>query len=323
MRSISPARFLVATFILRAALSGLSPLASAAARADELTGQPNRTSAKTQPDQRSPKASIIAYLDAAPDLAGRWRQLNIDPQFLNWLDQVDPLSGKKRQLMLNDAYTKGDVQSVAAFFRLYIKSLGDKERGTFGNWQVNLGEAPAAAQSPSVGSQRQAAPGSQPIYVGESPVSALDPRLNQAAARAVLGGFAIGALKGVALLIGGTLLVRLLSRIYARLRSEHAKKIRPLLMPLKPSQKIICFGMIAAALMLLFPPWQSTLRNGQTLDFGYGLLFSPPTPATKYYLHVDIALFSLSIEALVVVVLTALAWFVQSRREQAAPPGPH
>jgi len=64
--------------------------------------------------------SVLAYLDAAPDLAGRWRQMNEDPTFLAWLGQIDPSTGQKRQALLNNAYAAGDAMRTATFFRAYI-----------------------------------------------------------------------------------------------------------------------------------------------------------------------------------------------------------
>lgn len=64
--------------------------------------------------------SVVAGLDATPDLAGRWRQINDDPAFLEWLDRNDLLSGQKRLLLLRDAYSRGDVDRTAAFFRAFI-----------------------------------------------------------------------------------------------------------------------------------------------------------------------------------------------------------
>jgi len=49
-------------------------------------------------------------------LAPRWEQLNTDTEFLGWLSERDPLSGKSRQELFNEAYSRLDAQRVAAFF---------------------------------------------------------------------------------------------------------------------------------------------------------------------------------------------------------------
>ena len=48
-----------------------------------------------------------------------WRQVNVDPAFILWLDQTDPFTGQKRQALLNDAYHGGDAPRTIAFFRAY------------------------------------------------------------------------------------------------------------------------------------------------------------------------------------------------------------
>jgi hypothetical protein len=49
-----------------------------------------------------------------------WREINVDPKFIMWLDQTDPFTGQKRQTLLNDAYGAGDSPRTIAFFRAYL-----------------------------------------------------------------------------------------------------------------------------------------------------------------------------------------------------------
>ena len=59
-------------------------------------------------------------LDADSQLGSRWRQLNHDGGFLNWLEQRDDLSDRKRLDMLRDAYQSGDASRVKNFFASYL-----------------------------------------------------------------------------------------------------------------------------------------------------------------------------------------------------------
>ncbi len=72
--------------------------------------------------QQAARQSVMTYLDAAPDLSGQWRRVNVDPKFLAWLAEIDPQSGCKRQTMLVQAFDLGDIQRTAAFFRDYLKA---------------------------------------------------------------------------------------------------------------------------------------------------------------------------------------------------------
>jgi hypothetical protein len=54
-------------------------------------------------------------------LVPQWRQLNDDNQFLNWLDEVDELSGTPRQELLNAAVQTLDAGRAARFFTQYIR----------------------------------------------------------------------------------------------------------------------------------------------------------------------------------------------------------
>jgi hypothetical protein len=60
--------------------------ANRAVMAATLSGLTALSPVHAQPaPQSAPQPSVQAYLDTAPDLAGRWRQINKDPAFLAWL----------------------------------------------------------------------------------------------------------------------------------------------------------------------------------------------------------------------------------------------
>lgn len=63
---------------------------------------------------------ISAAFDADPQLGTRWRSLNTDPEFVGWLQHVDPFSGRKRQDLLTEAHGRGDVNRLMSFFRTFL-----------------------------------------------------------------------------------------------------------------------------------------------------------------------------------------------------------
>lgn len=69
---------------------------------------------------RQEEDRVFRELDADPDLAGRWRSLNTNPQFIEWLQAVDQFSGVSRNVMLQHAYTNGDAMRTGRFFKSYM-----------------------------------------------------------------------------------------------------------------------------------------------------------------------------------------------------------
>ena len=49
-----------------------------------------------------------------------WRQLNTDPEFLNWLDVRDMYSGQLRGSLLREAYSNGDADRVVQIFKGFL-----------------------------------------------------------------------------------------------------------------------------------------------------------------------------------------------------------
>lgn len=62
--------------------------------------------------------SVLAMLASA---VPNWQEMNEDPGFLEWLDQVDPFSGAQRGALLKQAYKAHDGSRVVAFFSGYLK----------------------------------------------------------------------------------------------------------------------------------------------------------------------------------------------------------
>lgn len=64
--------------------------------------------------------SVMSQLDMDPDLAGRWRQLNDDPRYLQWLSGIDDFSARPRLELLREAYAQGDANRTGRFFKSYL-----------------------------------------------------------------------------------------------------------------------------------------------------------------------------------------------------------
>jgi hypothetical protein len=75
-----------------------------------------------------------------------WKEINADPKFLDWLMEVDQLTGLSRQTYLEDAQRNLDVNRVVSFFS---------------TWQGNNGQSVAQPTRNAVASQldKQVAPG--------------------------------------------------------------------------------------------------------------------------------------------------------------------
>lgn len=48
-----------------------------------------------------------------------WREVNVDRGFIDWLQLIDPFSGRTRQSLINEAYGAGDAPRTVAFFQAY------------------------------------------------------------------------------------------------------------------------------------------------------------------------------------------------------------
>jgi predicted nucleic acid-binding Zn-ribbon protein len=61
---------------------------------------------------------VFAQLDREVE---NWRQINVDPEFHEWLDQQDPFSGETRKDLLLRAFNRKNAHQVKAFFEGYKK----------------------------------------------------------------------------------------------------------------------------------------------------------------------------------------------------------
>lgn len=89
------------------------------------------------------KQRVLTMLDQD---VPKWRELNEDATFLEWLAQVDPYAGRQRGELLREAYVSHDGPRVVAFFNGFLTE------------HATVAAPPAAAPAPAAqaqaGSQR-------------------------------------------------------------------------------------------------------------------------------------------------------------------------
>lgn len=57
---------------------------------------------------------------AIPD----FRNIDTDPRWHAWLSGIDPLTGRRRQSLLNEAIAAADAPRTISFFRSFLKEVG-------------------------------------------------------------------------------------------------------------------------------------------------------------------------------------------------------
>lgn len=100
------------------------------------------------------------FYDALDKELPDWEQTNNDPEFLHWLEQVDPYAGRVRKELLNEAHSRKEATRVLAFVkgfraeRAAVNPVGDTQPRLGSNGGSN-----APPPSPSVELRNLAAPG--------------------------------------------------------------------------------------------------------------------------------------------------------------------
>lgn len=90
-------------------------VAPVAQRVDQVAQAAQQVGARVA---RSDQQTVLALLDQD---VPKWREVNEDPGFLDWLAQVDPYAGRERGDLLQQAYKAHDGPRVVAFFNGYLK----------------------------------------------------------------------------------------------------------------------------------------------------------------------------------------------------------
>lgn len=86
-----------------------------------LTGLVNTTAATATSAASSVALSarekMFATLDGA---VSNWKEINVQPEFLNWLAQEDTMSGETRHTLLTRAFERNEAARVQRFFTAYL-----------------------------------------------------------------------------------------------------------------------------------------------------------------------------------------------------------
>lgn len=91
-----------------------------------------------------------SYLQGLARQVPDYEAINKDPRWLKWLDEVDPLSGERRQTYLDKAFDAMDADATARLFLLWQKSVEVKSPAPSPlERQVAPGPARAPTQAPA------------------------------------------------------------------------------------------------------------------------------------------------------------------------------
>jgi len=88
------------------------------------------------------------FLNGLSQQVPDWEALNVDPGFLAWLQEVDPVYGIPKQAALSNAYEGGDVARVATIFNSYKSMVAPKApKAKTGQQELQRQVAPTRTRS--------------------------------------------------------------------------------------------------------------------------------------------------------------------------------
>jgi hypothetical protein len=74
--------------------------------------------------EKDQQQTVYSSLTAA---VPQWRDINRADEFKMWLDEPDPFSGRKRNDMLQEAFTRHEGHRVVSFFRGFLEAVGNPQ----------------------------------------------------------------------------------------------------------------------------------------------------------------------------------------------------
>lgn len=95
------------------------------------------------------------FFKSLTEMVSDWKEINQDPKFLTWLDEVDELTGQTRQDLLTAAERARDAVRTAKFFTAFKK--------TSSSWAANSAQSLEAQVAPAT-SQNSPAPPSKKVW---------------------------------------------------------------------------------------------------------------------------------------------------------------
>jgi len=72
-------------------------------------------------EEKVNKVVTMSFYDQLTNLVPDWQALNQDPEFLAWLSEVEPYTGKTKHELMLMAYNEGSASKVAQFFNNFKK----------------------------------------------------------------------------------------------------------------------------------------------------------------------------------------------------------
>jgi hypothetical protein len=88
------------------------------------------------------------FLNGLAQQVPDWESLNVNPGFLAWLQEVDPVYGIPKQAALSNAYEGGDVARVATIFNSYKSMVAPKApKAKTGQQELQRQVAPTRTRS--------------------------------------------------------------------------------------------------------------------------------------------------------------------------------
>ena len=81
-----------------------------------------KESTRKNKEEQESKDSSDKFLTSLEGLVSNWREIDINPEFLIYMDNVDEYSGYPRSTLFKRAYTANDVGRVAGFMKDFVKS---------------------------------------------------------------------------------------------------------------------------------------------------------------------------------------------------------
>lgn len=99
----------------RVAREELAPIVAQFQQTINSLGQ-NVTNQVQQVQQRQTLTQSEIFYQKLKQAVPNWEQINASPEFQAWLSEVDPLTGIQRQIYLNDAHSRLDIDRVVQIF---------------------------------------------------------------------------------------------------------------------------------------------------------------------------------------------------------------
>lgn len=133
------------------------------------------------------QSKLLSTLDSRmPD----WRELNTNPEFLDWLRLPDPYSGDIRHDMLKSAYARGDASRILNFFNGFLAEEAAVAPAGYG---PNQGQTTTV---PKVPLENFAAPGRAKTAAGSNTAPVEKPIFTRAQIAAFYSEVAAGKFRG-------------------------------------------------------------------------------------------------------------------------------